>query len=142
MCVQCFDALGSINYLAVLVSVFVVMALGALWYSPVLFGKIWAKAIGINMEDLDPKDAVRGMVVSVFTSFTEMTVLALMINLLNIVNLWDGVKLGLLLSLGIMGTATLSNSMYDQRDIKVWLISVSYRGVYAAINGAILTVWQ
>lgn len=35
------DALGQINWLAVIVATIVYFALGALWYSPVAFGKPW-----------------------------------------------------------------------------------------------------
>ena len=36
-------AIPTINYIAVLVSAVIGMAIGALWYSPLLFGKIWMK---------------------------------------------------------------------------------------------------
>lgn len=41
-----------INYLAVLVAAVLNMAIGALWYSPVLFAKPWMKAIGKSMKDM------------------------------------------------------------------------------------------
>jgi hypothetical protein len=41
----------SINILAVILAAIVAFVLGALWYSPILFGKIWQKEIGFTGED-------------------------------------------------------------------------------------------
>ncbi|TAL49302.1 DUF1761 domain-containing protein [Patescibacteria group bacterium] len=41
-----------INYLAVLVGGIAVIAIGALWYSPLLFGKQWVKLSGITEEKI------------------------------------------------------------------------------------------
>ena len=42
----------NINIWAVLVSAVAFWALGALWYSPVLFGKRWQKEVGMTDEEL------------------------------------------------------------------------------------------
>ena len=39
-----------INYLAVGVAALATFFLGALWYSPLLFGKLWLKAHGAESE--------------------------------------------------------------------------------------------
>ena len=41
-----------VNYLAVLVAAIVNMVVGALWYSPLLFGKAWMKLTGFNKKQL------------------------------------------------------------------------------------------
>jgi hypothetical protein len=41
--------LQSINYLAVLVAGLAFVALGFLWYSPILFAKPWSKMMGYDM---------------------------------------------------------------------------------------------
>jgi hypothetical protein len=41
-----------INVWAVLVSALAFWALGALWYSPVLFSKRWQKEVGFKEEDI------------------------------------------------------------------------------------------
>ncbi len=41
-----------INYWAVLVAAVVSMVIGALWYSPVLFGKLWMKYSGLSDKKL------------------------------------------------------------------------------------------
>lgn len=43
---------SNINYLAAGVAALASFALGALWYSPVLFGKTWQKDLGFTGEYL------------------------------------------------------------------------------------------
>ena len=43
----------AINYLAVLVSAIIGMIIGALWYSPLLFGKLWMKLSGMTEKQLN-----------------------------------------------------------------------------------------
>ena len=51
----------SLNWLAVLIAAVSAFALGGLWYSPLMFVKIWAKEAGI---DMDP--AKRGSMAKIF----------------------------------------------------------------------------
>lgn len=44
--------LAEVNYLAVLIATVATMALGFLWYSPVLLGNAWVKQRGMKMEDI------------------------------------------------------------------------------------------
>jgi hypothetical protein len=41
-----------INWIAVIVAAVVNMVVGALWYSPQLFGKQWAKVLGKKVSDM------------------------------------------------------------------------------------------
>jgi len=54
-----------INYLAVAVTVLVNFMFAWLWYSPLLFAKVWAKEIGMSMDQKpDPKVMMRGMILA------------------------------------------------------------------------------
>ena len=48
-----------INVWAVLVSTVAFWALGALWYSPVLFSKRWQKEVGFKEEDISKTNMVK-----------------------------------------------------------------------------------
>ena len=54
-----------INYVAVGVAAVVTIVIGALWYSPLLFGGLWAKAHGFSEERLKEM-AGRSFVVYLF----------------------------------------------------------------------------
>ena len=42
-----------INFIAVAAATLSSMVLGFLWYTPILFGKQWQKAVGLRDEDMD-----------------------------------------------------------------------------------------
>jgi VIT1/CCC1 family predicted Fe2+/Mn2+ transporter len=43
----------NVNELAVLVSAMLSVAIGSIWYSPLLFGKSWMRLAGLTVEDED-----------------------------------------------------------------------------------------
>lgn len=53
-----FDRLGDLDWLAVLVGTVVVWVVAYLWYGPI-FGKAWARATGIQMENPSPPQFVQ-----------------------------------------------------------------------------------
>jgi hypothetical protein len=58
-----------LNYVAILIAVVANFVLGFIWYTP-LFGKIWAKEIGMDPSQPPPKGSLaRGMVFNVIGNF-------------------------------------------------------------------------
>ncbi len=43
---------GDLNYFAILVGTLAFFAVGGLWYSPLLFAKIWQRTVGLSDSDL------------------------------------------------------------------------------------------
>src|SRR5258707_9410972 len=65
-----------VNYWAILVAVAATMALGFLWYGPIL-GKAWMKEMGIPAGSKpDPKVVRRGLILMLIGSFLTAFVLA------------------------------------------------------------------
>jgi len=65
-----------INMLAVLIAVVANFILGFLWYTP-LFGKAWAKEMGMNAENKPPARAmVKGMIFMIIGNFLMAYVFA------------------------------------------------------------------
>jgi hypothetical protein len=54
-----FDALGDLNWLAVFVAALAYFAIGALWYAPPVFGKVWMAAGGMATRSRAPARAPR-----------------------------------------------------------------------------------
>ena len=48
-----FDVLGDLNWLAVIVAAIAYFAIGALWYSPPVFGTAWMSAGGVSAEEIE-----------------------------------------------------------------------------------------
>ena len=138
----CFEVLGQVNYLAVLVCTAVAMMLGALWYSPILFGNAWMKGTGLKKEDIKKSDSSKAMVGSTVLAFIINVVLASFIIMTMTKTFWVGVHIGALVGIGFISMVLLMNSLYEKRSLKVWLINTFYHLIYLLINGGILTIWK
>lgn len=65
-----------LNFMAIGISVLASFILGFLWYTP-LFGKLWAKELGLNFDQKPPTSAfVRGMLMNVIGNFLMAWVFA------------------------------------------------------------------
>ncbi|MCB0607726.1 MAG: DUF1761 domain-containing protein [Lewinellaceae bacterium] len=134
---------SSINYLAVLVAGVASFALGALWYSPVLFSKTWQKEVGLSDADMR-----NGNIAKTFgLSFVLMVVMALgMAMLLNHVgkgtDFMDGLKFGLAVGAFFSATSIGINYLYQRKSLKLWLIDAVYQIVFLGITGGILGAWH
>ena len=137
----CIEMLGNINYLAVLTATFITMILGALWYSPILFGNKWMKLMGFTEEQLKEDGSAKEMMISVVTSLIEAVVLASLILMTGADTIFQGIHLGAMIGIGIIAMVNLSNAMFNRVPLKLWLIGSGYRLVYFMINGALLAVW-
>jgi len=129
----------SINYLAVLVATLVAYFFGALWYSSILFGKIWMRALGKGKEEL-PAPTLP-MLISFILTFITALGLAVLINSLGITTFLGGIFIGLFIAIAFIATNTLSEYLYSGTSMKLFWIHAGYRVVYILIMGAILAVW-
>ena len=133
-----------INVWALLVATVAFWALGALWYSPVLFGKRWQKEIGFTDEDL--KKANMALVFGL--SFILMFIMVFGMNLmLNVhkpedVSWLNGMYLGLFTGLFFSMTTIGINYLYQRRSVVLWLIDGIYIILGLAIAGIILGAWR
>ena len=58
-----------INWLAVLVSSFIPVVLGVVWYHPKILGKVWMKADGLTSEDFKNTNKILRIGISLICSF-------------------------------------------------------------------------
>ena len=136
--------MGSINFLAVIVAAIVSMILGALWYSPVLFGNIWMKLSGFNMKDMK-KAKQKGMAKSYILNFVAVVVMAYVVSfvlrLANASTAVAGLFIGILLWLGFIATTMLGGILWENKPVELYFLNILYYLVSLMIMGAILAVW-
>lgn len=135
---------SNINFLAVLVATIASFAFGALWYSPVLFGKIWQKELGYTDEYLK----THNMVKIYGTTFVLTLIMAIGVAVLlnsgvgGEMSLVSGLKVGLFAGLVFVGTSTGIHYMYQSKPLKLWAIDSFYQIFFLGIMGAILGAWR
>ena len=132
--------MAQINYLAVLATAVVNILLGMLWYSPILFGNIWMKAIGKTKKELG--GAGVGYVFTIITALITAVVLALFIGYTQADTIFKGIQTGFWIWLGFVATTTLAGVLWEGQPLKVYLIYNGLQLVTFIVMGSILAVWR
>lgn len=136
---------SQINYIAVLVAAILYFAIGALWYSPVLFSKPWMESIGMTQEDMQGTSPLIYVAPLAFYLLAAL-VMAFLIKALGITGILGGLLLGLLGSLGFMLPSVGSSSVFQAhrfaQPMKLFQITIGYHLVGFLVMGAILALWQ
>jgi hypothetical protein len=133
--------LQNINWLAVLVAGGLYFALGALWYSPLLFARVFIKYRG-----LDPSQMGGGNPLEFGATFVgdlvAAAVLAIVLYFVQPASVGDGIVIGLMLAVGIAATSTLAFTIFAGPHKMLWVIYAGYQLVAFGVMGALLAVWR
>lgn len=133
----------SINFLAILVCGVVYMVLGSLWYSPLLFGKIWMRFMDKSEEELKEmqKGVWKSYVLSFIGSLVMAYVLAHIIKYAEGKTVLDGFMSGISVWFGFVVTTHLAPVLFEGRRPELYVINSFYNLVSLVIMGIVLTVW-
>jgi hypothetical protein len=133
-----------INIWAVLVAALAFWALGAVWYSPLLFSKRWQKEVGFKEENVTKPN----MALVFGGSFILMLFMVWALNFVMHFHhdenvgpthgLLFGAFVGLFFSMLTMGI----NYLYQRRSIVLWLIDGFYMILGLGIAGLIVGSWR
>ncbi len=129
-----------LNHLAILVSGVIQWVVGALWYSA-LFGKQWRELVGMKKTP-SGSSAIVAMATSFVGGLVLAFALAHVIQWAYATNFPWGAFIGFICWLGFVAPMMLSQSLYEQRPIKLFFINVSYWLVVLIISGGLLAQWQ
>lgn len=136
--------LTTTNYVAILISAVVAFIIGALWYSPFLFGGLWAKEMGFTPEK--KKEAASSMYPAMAVSFVTYLVTAYVMTLafrhLPVTDSASALSWAFLLWLGFTGAVQLMHTMYSGKSFTTLLINAGYNLVYIEAIAFILSWWK
>lgn len=133
-----------INWWAVIVAAVAFWALGALWYSPLLFSKRWQKEVDFKEEDQKNANMALIFGLSFVLMFIMVFGLSLMLGFHKPENIsWlNGLYLGLFSGIFFAVTTIGINYLYQRRSVVLWLIDGAYVILGLAIAGTILGAWR
>ena len=131
------------NYWAVLVAAIVGYILGAVWYSPVLFGRQWMKLMGINQKDSKTmhKTAWKGYVGMFITLLVMAYILAHFVAYTEATTFLLGAVTGFWIWLGFLATTMMGSIFWENKSFRLYLINVGHYLVVLLLMGGILAVW-
>jgi len=129
-----------INWWAILVAVIAKQALGALWYSPVVFGPAWCELAGVSEQEMKAGLA-KALIPDVIAAFVMAFVLVHAVHYAGAQSLGQGAAVGFFNWLGFVAVATLGAVTFEKRPLKLYLINNGYWLIALLIMGAILAIW-
>lgn len=132
-----------INLFAVLVAAIANMALGAFWYSPVLFAKRWIALMKVSEAEINEmkKGAPRAYALSFIGALVMSYVLAHIVDYAQATTIVGGVESGFWLWLGFVATTGSASVLFEGRPAGLYLINSGYYLVSLIVMGMILAAW-
>src|SRR5476651_548083 len=114
----------------------VYFGIGAAWYSPLMFSKMWMEEI--KMKKADMNMATSAMVKTFISMLVLVAVEAYLVHKTGTTGLLRGGYLGFKLWIGFVATTSLINSSFQGGSLKLYAIDQSYHLVGIVLAGAIL----
>lgn len=132
--------LSAVHYGAVAVAVLSAFVLGAIWYSPKVFGNLWMKLMKFKADDI--KGAGKTMALSFVLTLLMSLGLALVFQLAQVTTLGQAIVLTLIIGIGLIGTHSINEYLFDGYSFKVLAIHQGYRLLSLLLMGIVLGLWK
>lgn len=134
----------SVNLVAVLVAALAAMVIGSVWYSPLLFVKVWMKELGMTEKDCESgkKDMPKAMAGQFIASLVTAYVLAHFVAYTGSTTPSAGAHTGFWIWLGFLATGTASAVFFERKSWTYFAITAGCGLVTLLIMGAILATWR
>lgn len=133
---------SGINYWSVLVAAAAYIALGAVWYSSVLFGKLWMKGIGKTKEQLNSEFSPLNYVWAIITSILAAYGIARIMSWAGGDSVVDGIKVGSVAGICFVFASMGINDSFEGRPKSLTFINASYHFVGLIVSGIIIGLWH
>jgi hypothetical protein len=133
-----------INYIAVLLATLSSMIVGAIWYTPRVFGDYWMKQSGVTPSG-NSRDAIGPIATTVVVSFITAWVLAgaayLSFDFYGGSFLVNSLLTGLILWAGFTAARFITHDAFDKRPVGLTVLNVAHELVTILIMALIIGVW-
>ena len=127
-----------LNVWAILAAAVSAFLIGGLWYSPVLFGRAWERANGLNES---PQASLKVFVLSFLLSLVMAVNLAFFLNDAKTTAAWGAIA-GFLAGFGWAAMGLAIVALFERRPAKYSLINGGYLTVALTLMGLILGAWR
>lgn len=131
--------MAEINIVAVVLAAVSSFLVGALWYSPVLFGAAWQREAGDMRK---PEDKHPAKVFGTSLVFALVAAVAYAVLMPAPTTPLGALGQGLLVGAAIVGASFGINYQFANRSTKLWLIDAGYHTVQFALYGLIIGLWR
>ena len=134
-----------VNYLAVLVAAVASMAIGGLWYSPLLFGKIWMKLSGMDEKKIAAAKK-KGMAASYVAAYIDSAAMAYVLahfaKYAGAATPIEGAMAGFWAWLGFVVPLISGTVLWEGKPINLFILKIAHYLVALLVMGAIVAAWH
>jgi hypothetical protein len=132
----------AVNYIAVLGSAVAMFIVGALWYSPFLFGRVWAREMGFTEESMKnmKMTPMVAMAMNFVTALISAYVLYHFAAIVGVIDVSGALSLGFWIWLGFMAPIVLHAYFWEGKSAKLVSINAAHLLVAICAGAAVLTV--
>ena len=122
-----------VNYLAVLLAAVVFMAIGFLWYNPILFGKAWMKEKGLTAAHLKKEQSKMGkyygmsFLAALVTAFVLSHVMAMSAAYFQLPMLQTGITTAFWMWIGFVAPTQFGATIFGNKNWKLFGIETGYQ---------------
>jgi hypothetical protein len=140
-----FDPLGDLNWLAVAVAAIAYFAIGAGWYAPPVFGRIWMEAGGLPMPERGSRPSAAIYVTPLVGSILSAGALGLLGSVTGTDSFAEGIALGLVVAIGFAVPIALVTAQFESQKPKpmVWgAVNAGYHVVGNLVAAIVIASWS
>lgn len=134
----------AINYVAVILAALSSMVVGAIWYTPKVFGNYWIRLSGVK-PPINRVDAIRPIVVTVLVSFVTAWVLAgaawIAFDFYHGSFLVNALLTAAILWAGFTAARFITHDQFDTRPAALTVLNTAHELVTVLVMALIIGVW-
>ncbi len=134
----------AVNYLAVVAAAVIAYAIGAVWHSPVGFGKYWMRLMSLNNDSVRkmPLTAAQAMSIGFFVTLLVAYVMAMFMSLTYAFTVSTAMQLGFWLWLGFLAPTLANGWLWEGKSLKLFAFNAAYALVNIEVMAIVLGLWQ
>lgn len=133
--------ISTLNWPAIIVATLSNFLVGGIWYSPLLFGKVWMRENNFTEEDMKKGNTAKIFGLTFLFSFIMAFNLAMFLNDSKTTASWGAIA-GFLAGFGWVSMSLFVIGQFERRTTKYLLIHAGYVSLSFVIMGLILGTWR
>lgn len=133
--------ISTLNWPAIIVAALANFLVGGLWYSPLLFGKLWMKENNFTEEEVQKGNMPKIFGLTFVFSFVMAFNLAMYLNDAGTTASWGAIA-GFLAGFGWVAMAIFVIGQFERKSTKYMLIHAGYVTISFILMGLIIGAWR
>lgn len=135
-----------VNIVAIILAGVASMAVGFLWYSPLLFAKPWMKLMGYTEKSMEAAKKEMGktyaisFVASLITAYVLAHVMTLSESFFHYAPIYAGVSTAFWMWLGFVGPVQLTDALFGSKKWNLFFINTGYQLASMVVMGVVIAL--